>query len=137
MTAEKQITGEICRLAGHNPAGMIVLSGLLNAGGERGVLLWLCAEPEDVCASDIVDHFGLTAGRVANILRMLEKRGCIERRADAVDHRILRIVVTEEGRTRAAEEMQELTGQWSKIIQRLGRKDSEKLLRLLQRMLEE
>ena len=50
-----------------------MLANTFNAGGEDGVLLWLHRQDADspVYAYDICEHFGLTPGRVANIIKKL------------------------------------------------------------------
>ena len=44
------------------------------ARGEDGVLLWLYYSGKDMFSGDIVRKLGLTSGRVANILKALEKK---------------------------------------------------------------
>ncbi|MCR5373524.1 MAG: MarR family winged helix-turn-helix transcriptional regulator [Solobacterium sp.] len=136
MTAEDKLIQSIEHLAKDNPAGMTAISELLNAGGERGVLLWLCSQTAAPCAVDIIEHFSLSAGRVANILKTLEKQGCVERTPDEHDRRVMRIKVTEKGRTRAAEDFRKIEKHWSQLIHKLGEKDAAEMVYLLSRALE-
>lgn len=137
MTAEDKMIQSISRLAKENPSGMDAISELLNTGGERGVLFWLCSEKTAPRAVDIIEHFGLTAGRVANILKMLEKQGCVDRVTDEHDRRVMRIHVTEKGRTRAAEDFRKIEEHWTQLIHRLGEEDAAEMVRLLSRVPEQ
>ena len=62
-----------------HPQALKRLRMALASGGEEGVLRWLDQRRQDTYAVDIIEHFGLTAGRVANIMKKLEERGYITR----------------------------------------------------------
>lgn len=57
---------------------------------------------------EIADHAGTEAVMTSQVLRTLEERGWVIRRADAVDARVRRIVITAEGRRQAARGLQAL-----------------------------
>ncbi len=107
------------RLSIFRPRGMTRIGAMLVCGGEDGVLLWLehCSE---AYARDIIDHFGLTAGRVANITRKLEERGYIRRESDAEDQRRARITLTPEGHDRAAVIYREMSRRHRAFVEQLG-----------------
>ena len=73
------------------------------AQGEDGVLIWITRRDEVTYAVDVARHFGLSAGRVANVVRHLEHKGLIERYPEPDDLRRSTIVPTEQGREHAAD----------------------------------
>ena len=103
-----------------HPQALKRLRMALASGGEEGVLRWLDQRRQDTYAVDIIGHFGLTAGRVANIMKKLEERGYIQRIPDADDQRRARIFLTEEGHRKAALLQQEMDHRNQLIIERLG-----------------
>lgn len=114
------------------PRGMTRIGTMLACGGEDGVLLWLehCRE---AYARDIIEHFGLTAGRVANITRRLEERGYIHRESDAKDQRRARITLTSEGHERAAVIYGEMDRCHRAFVEQLG-EEAPRFLQTLDRL---
>lgn len=49
-------------------------------------------------ASDIAQAQGISAGTLTTAITLLEKKGCVERRTDAHDKRIVRLYATEKGK---------------------------------------
>ena len=49
-------------------------------------------------ASDIAHAQGISAGTLTTAITLLEKKGCVERRADVHDKRIVRLYPTEKGK---------------------------------------
>ena len=118
-----------------HPLAVKRLRNMLASGGEDGVLRWLDQRSRDTYAVDIIEHFGLTAGRVANIAKKLEERGYIKRVTDSDDQRRARIFLTEEGHQKAVELHRELNQRNEYIISRLGN-SAESFMRSLDRMIE-
>lgn len=111
------------------------IANALSAGGESGVLLWLSQRDGETYASDIVEHFGLTAGRVANIVKQLERRQFITRQTDAADLRRARILLTEEGAAYAARLYREMIESHACLIEALGEEDASQWIRLFGRLI--
>lgn len=100
-----------------------ILSNTFNKGGEEGVLLWLGCQGADtaIYAMDICRHFGLTPGRVANIVKKLEERNYISRREDPDDQRRSMICLTQEGREHAKFLLHQMESYHRQIIQMIGK----------------
>lgn len=111
------------------------IADALSINGEIGVLLWLNQQKEDTYAVDIIEHFGLTPGRVANILKKLEQRQLIDRQEDVEDQRKSRIFLTKKGIARANELYQQMNACHAQIIEALGQEDALEGVRILKRII--
>lgn len=96
------------------------IANALSSSGESGVLLWLNQQEEDVFATDIIDHFGLTPGRVANIMKKLEDKGYVFRQHPNDDLRRSYIRLTETGRDFAEKLYQQMSENNENIINAYG-----------------
>ena len=112
--------------------------GLLADGfagrSETRILLWL-SQQETPCAVDVIGYFGLSAGRVSNILKVLEKKGYIERNRVMPDLRRMQITVTESGRQCAEDINEELHKVFEDLFRALGDEDTKKFLSFEYRLL--
>lgn len=76
----------------------------------------------------------VTDARIANILKVLEERGIVERRTSMADRRRVEVTLTEKGRAeqrdRAEEGLRFMVG----FLEDLGIDDARELLRLVRRM---
>ena len=90
------------------------------SSGEPGVLLYLREQQGETYAVDIIDHFGLTPGRVANIVKKLEERGFIERQISFQDMRKYCIQLTDSGRVQADKLYEQMSQKHLKFIEALG-----------------
>ncbi len=108
------------------------MADFLSVRGEEGILLWLYRREKPAYAVNIIDHFGLTAGRVAMIISRLEQKHLIERRIDEEDLRRLHIELTEAGRTMAGTIEEKLRRKNLQYISILGEQGAEHLLKMLQ-----
>ena len=111
------------------------VANALAASGEIGVLLWLNQQEKDAYAIDIIEHFGLTPGRVANILKKLEGRQLIGRQEDVKDQRKLRIFLTKKGISRANELYEQMNNGHARMLTALGREDALEGVRILKRII--
>ena len=96
------------------------IANALSSSGESGVLLWLNQQEEDVFATDIIDHFGLTPGRVANIMKKLEDKGYVFRQHPNDDLRRSYIRLTESGRVFAEKLYHQMSENNENIINAFG-----------------
>lgn len=106
--------------------------------GENRILLWLWQQ-EKPCAADVIEYFGLSAGRVSNILKALEGKGYLFRERSAADHRISYIVLTEKGKAQAEDIYENLHVVFYRFFETIGEKDArnfldfeKKIMRLMQ-----
>lgn len=111
------------------------LGSSLSASGEAGVLLWLSQQSQDTFAMDIVEHFCLTPGRVANIIKRLEQRGYVKREHVADDRRRVRVSLTDSGRERAEACFDEMNAGHLRMLEALGEKDAAHVMRILRRVI--
>ena len=112
--------------------------GLLAEGftgrSEIRFLLWLSTH-EGVSAVDLMDHFGLSAGRVSNLLKALEKKGYIKREQIEMDRRKVTITLTKDGRKMAEELNESLHHVFASFFELLGEEEAEKFLAFEKRIL--
>lgn len=111
------------------------IANALCANGETGVLLWLSQQEKAVYATDIIEHFGLSPGRVANILKRLEQQQLIERQADADDQRRLHISLTEKGISCANAFYDQMNSCHAHMLEALGQEDAAEGMRILRRVI--
>ena len=81
-------------------SGMRALEQLIDLSGTRGesgVLLFLYHANRPAHPGELTEKLGLTTGRIANILKVLEQSGLIERTADASDRRRVQVALTPQG----------------------------------------
>lgn len=103
--------------------------------GETGVMLWLSCQQDEVFAVDIIEHFGITAGRVANIIKKLEERGYLSRKHNYVDLRKSNIRLTESGAAYAAGLYERMNANHLQIIKALGEEDASQALLILKKII--
>lgn len=103
-----------------------VIENFINRGENR-ILLWLWQQ-ENPCAADVIEYFGLSAGRVSNILKALEGKGCLYRERSAEDHRISYIVLTEKGQTQAEKIYENLHLVFHQFFETIGENDARSFL---------
>lgn len=105
------------------------------SGGKLRVLLWLSRQ-ESPCAADVIDHFGLSAGRVSNILKALESEGYLVRRQSKDDHRRAYIDLTPSGVKRAEAIYANLHNLFQEFFAKLGYGEAREFLDFEKRLLE-
>jgi len=69
--------------------------------GESGMLLYLYHVGRPMYPGELTEKLGLTTGRIANILKVLEQTGMIMRTTDARDRRRVQVELTQEGESAA------------------------------------
>ena len=103
--------------------------------GEHGLMLYLCSCPEGVSAGKIAKDLHIGSGGVANLLNGLEKKGLIERSMSPTDRRSVIVCLTETGRSLMAERREQGRQRIVSDLKRLGKEDTESLLRIFERIL--
>ena len=86
--------------------------------------------------SELIDKAGTSSARIAAVLRSLEKKGEITREADLDDRRKTLVTITEVGCQRAMRELEEMNTTLWEIFNKLGEKDTEEFIRILNRFFE-
>ena len=130
-----QMSEELCQLHIRYAGAMNQMLDGISARGEDGVVLWLYQRGQETFSTDVIQHFHLSPGRVANILKKMEQKKLVERRKDAEDQRKARILLTEEGRAYADQSYAEMVEEHRAILEALGGEEAEQLLRLIKHIL--
>ncbi len=104
--------------------------------GEVGVMCCLCTSREPLSAGDLGRELDIGSGGVANLLNSLEKKGYISRAMNPSDRRSVVVSLSESGRHLAEEKRDEAMTMTMELLRRLGREDTEELIRIYGRMLD-
>lgn len=118
-----------------HPQAMAQIADALSVNGEAGVLIWLKQRREETFAIDITQHFGLTAGRVANIIRKLEEKGFLERKTLFEDQRKSQIVLTEKGLLYAESLHQKMNKNHNLLLESLGEENAAQAAKFLKHLI--
>ena len=102
--------------------------------GEMKVLSYIhyTAGGGEIATGDIVSALDMTGGRVAGILRSLEKKGFISRRTDENDRRRIMVSPTPAGSDYVENGRELLRSRLSAIINAMGSKSAENFIRSME-----
>ena len=131
----RRLSEELCQIHFDHARDWNRACESITTHGEDGLMIWLLLGGDGAYSMDIARHFDLTAGRVANILRGLETKGYIARLQDRRDLRRAQIVLTPQGRAFARAKYEEMLSAHEKLLERMGEKDAETFVRLLNKVL--
>lgn len=104
--------------------------------GEVGMLRCLHLKGSALSAGELGRFMNIGSGGVANLLNSLEKKGLITRVMNPADRRGVMVSLSEEGRRLAEENEQEALSKTMELLVRLGKEDTEHLIRIYRKMLE-
>ena len=116
-----------------SPAEPVSFPGSLPNRGEERVLLFLLKQNRHIMVGDLTDAFGLSTGRMANILRQLEEKKLITRTQQKDDKRKFEVTLTRKGMNHSEKLLGDLQEEHQKFLKQMGKKDAEELLRLLEK----
>ena len=102
--------------------------------GESGVLLYLYHVGRPMYPGELTEKLGLTTGRIANILRVLEASGYIVRTPDARDKRRVRVALTPAGEIQARRLNAKALTFHEELLSRLEPGEAEQFLSVMKRM---
>ena len=88
--------------------------------GENGVLLYLYHVNRPMYPGELTEKLGLTTGRIANILKELERERLILRTPDVLDKRRVRVALTPEGEVLARRRNTEAIAFHSRLLEHAG-----------------
>lgn len=102
--------------------------------GEMKVLSYIhyTAGGGEIATGDIVSALDMTGGRVAGILRSLEKKGFISRRTDETDRRRIMVSSTPAGSDYVENGRELLRSRLSAIINAMGSESAENFIRSME-----
>ncbi len=104
--------------------------------GEMGVLRCLCLKEEPMSAGELSRAMAIGSGGVANLLNVLEKKGYVQRTMNPDDRRSVRVSLSASGRELVECKGEEAMRMTVGLLTRLGREDTEQLVRIYQKMLD-
>ena len=81
-------------------------------------------------AGDLADALNLTSGRIANILRQLERKNYVMRTNGRVDRRKVYVALTPEGKRHTEEVYQAILAKYQNLIDAIGEDEAKEYLRL-------
>lgn len=108
----------------------------MSAGGEDTILHLLLDAHDDVFAEGLCASTGLSAGRVATLLKKLEARGLVERTTDESNRRRRLIRLTDRGRKAALEAESAMLREHEEVLRQLSEQDAQNLLTAISRLCE-
>jgi DNA-binding MarR family transcriptional regulator len=106
------------------------------SSGESLLLRTLVLHDGPLHPTELRQRACTSSARVASVLKSLEGKGLVTREADERDRRRVQVTITPEGRRRAQQEIGEMDAEAEGLFERIGQKDTEEFIRLLDRMLE-
>ena len=104
--------------------------------GESGVLLYLYHVGRPMYPGELTEKLGLTTGRIANILRVLEESELVMRTPDALDKRRVLVALTPGGERAAERQNQEAVKFHAQLLSRMTPGEARQFLDMLKRMVE-
>ena len=112
------------------------LTEFLNASGEYSILYLMYHEPDPHSAGEFAERLDLSPGRVANVLKALEKKGLIERKKDPSDGRSTMVTLTQKGREYICQTYTQAIDVYHSLIEEIGEHDTREFLRITKKLLE-
>ncbi|WP_432617158.1 MarR family winged helix-turn-helix transcriptional regulator [Butyricicoccus sp.] len=122
---------ELVEMQMENARQLSWIADCIAARGEAQILLMLAHRNEAVCAGELTEHVGLTSGRVANILKQLERKEYIERTPGTDDRRKVLVCLTENGQQYAKHVYKKELDGYAWLLRVLGEADAREFMRLL------
>ena len=116
------------------PKQVSQLAQALNASGEYGVLYYLFHTHETCSAGDLAEIVGLTPGRIANVLKALEKKSLITREKDPEDRRKINVSLTDSGLSYMSSCYKEAAKAYTSLIERIGIEDARHFIRVTKKI---
>ena len=130
LLAEKMLS--VRAQLSHLPAGEAVSDA---CGGEFFALSLLLAGAPS-CPSELSRSMGVSSARIAALLKHLEQKGFIQRRADEFDERRVNVSLTDMGRELINERRRDAIERVAAALRSLGEEDAREYVRLQQKMLD-
>lgn len=104
--------------------------------GEEGILVCLLRNDRDMLSGELMEKTGLTTGRIANILKVLEKKQLILRLRDEKDKRKVHVRLTDTGFQKAARLQAQIQAERKGLLSWLGEEDGSEWVRITGRCLQ-
>lgn len=105
----------------------------LNLKGENALLLQLISSAGQSTPGALAECLGVSAARIAAMLRSLELKKLIERVCDEKDKRRITVIITENGRQFVDSVSETIVKRAQTLLEKLGEEDAKEFLRLLKK----
>lgn len=102
--------------------------------GETGVLLYLYHVGRPMFPGELTEKLGLTTGRIANILKVLEQSGLVVRTPDHLDKRRVQVALTPAGEQEAQRQNAQSVAFHARMLSQLSEAEARQFLDMLKRM---
>lgn len=102
--------------------------------GETFAIAYILRQGDTVLPSEISNEMNISSARVAAILNSLEKKGLVTRQIDQRDRRRILVGLTPEGIKFAEKRKGKIIDATAKMLEFLGKKDAEELVRIMGRL---
>ena len=102
--------------------------------GEGYVLGFINAREGDILPSEISKDMRISSARIAATLNSLENKSLITRQIDPSDRRKIIVRITDEGRTMALGQHQNVINATAEMLKKLGDEDAKEYVRLIGRV---
>lgn len=99
--------------------------------GEMKVLSFICREDRELLPGQLSSALEMTGGRIAGILRSLEKKGFITRRTDELDRRRVLVSITERGKGYIESRSETLETRLCMLVDAMGQDNTASLINSL------
>ena len=106
-----------------------------SAFGQDRILIYLYKENDHILVGDLTNELQMSTGRIANILKELERKGYILRIQQREDKRKYEVCLTKSGENYGRELYADMVANHRALMEQLGETDGEQLLKLSEKVL--
>lgn len=106
-----------------------------SAFGQDRILIYLYKENDHILVGDLTNELQMSTGRIANILKELERKGYILRIQQREDKRKYEVCLTKSGKSYSRELYADMVANHRALMEQLGETDGEQLLKLSEKVL--
>ena len=107
-----------------------------SAVGQDRILIYLYKENGHILVGDLTNELQMSTGRIANILKELERKGYILRIQQREDKRKYEVCLTKSGKNYSRELYADMVANHRALMEQLGETDGEQLLKLSEKVLQ-
>lgn len=107
-----------------------------SAVGQNRILIYLYKKHSHVLVGDLTNDLEISTGRIANILKELERKGYISRVQQKDDKRKYEVCLTKSGENYSRELYTDIVANHKFLMEQLGETDGEQFLRLSEKLLQ-
>lgn len=106
-----------------------------SAFGQDRILIYLYKENDHILVGDLTNELQMSTGRIANILKELERKGYILRIQQREDKRKYEVCLTKSGKNYSRELYADMVANHRALMEQLGETDGERFLKLSEKVL--